>query len=46
MIAPILENELGVSCIVSDKFDTDTLGTFSGEIARKEDALENPLTID
>ncbi|TRX04509.1 DUF6671 family protein [Flavobacterium gawalongense] len=39
VIAPIFEKEFGVSCFVSDKFDTDTLGTFSGEIARKEDAL-------
>ena len=39
VIAPIFENELGVLCFVTDKFDTDTLGTFSGEIDRKEDAL-------
>ncbi len=39
VIAPILEKELGVLCTVSDNFDTDTLGTFSGEIDRKDDAL-------
>ncbi|PWA10452.1 DUF6671 family protein [Flavobacterium laiguense] len=39
VIAPIFEKELGVSCFVSDKFDTDTLGTFSGEIERKDSVL-------
>lgn len=39
VIAPIFEKELGVSCFVSDKFDTDTLGTFSGEIERKDGPL-------
>ena len=39
VIAPIFEKELGVSCFVSDKFDTDILGTFSGEIERKDDVL-------
>ncbi|HEX8576546.1 MAG TPA: DUF6671 family protein [Flavobacterium sp.] len=39
VIAPILEKELGVTCFVSDTIDTDTLGTFSGEIDRSEDAL-------
>lgn len=39
VIAPIFEKELGVSCFVSDKFDTDTLGTFSGEIERKDGAV-------
>ena len=39
VIAPLFENALGVSCFVSDEFDTDTLGTFSGEILRKDDAL-------
>lgn len=39
VIAPIFENRLSVQCFVTDKFDTDTLGTFSGEIDRKEDAL-------
>jgi len=39
VIAPIFEKGLGVRCFVSDKFDTDTLGTFSGEIDRKDGAL-------
>jgi hypothetical protein len=39
VIAPIFEKELGVSCFVSDIFDTDTLGTFTGEIERKDGAL-------
>lgn len=39
VIAPIFEKELGVKCFTSDKFDTDTLGTFSGEVARKKNAL-------
>lgn len=39
VIAPILEKELGVLCIVSENFDTDTLGTFTGEIDRKDDPL-------
>lgn len=39
VIAPIFETEFGVTSFVSDVFDTDSLGTFSGEIERKEDAL-------
>lgn len=39
VIAPLLEEHLGVDCFVPDDFDTDTLGTFTGEIERKEDAL-------
>jgi hypothetical protein len=39
-IAPILEKELGVQCIVSTNFDTDALGTFTGEIDRVDDPLE------
>lgn len=39
VIAPILEKELGLKCIVSTNFDTDELGTFSGEIERKDDPL-------
>lgn len=38
-IAPLLEKELGVSCIVPENFDSDQLGTFSGEVERKEDPL-------
>lgn len=40
VIAPILEKELGVKCIVSRNFDTDILGTFTGEVERKD----NPIT--
>lgn len=39
VIAPLFEKELGVRCFTSNKFDTDTLGTFSGEVSRKDDAL-------
>jgi hypothetical protein len=39
VIAPILENLLGVHCSLSQNFDTDELGTFSGEIERKEDPI-------
>jgi hypothetical protein len=34
IMTPILENQLGVKCIIPDEFDTDLLGTFSGEIER------------
>ena len=39
VIAPIFQKEFGVHCFTSDIFDTDTLGTFSGEITRKDDAM-------
>lgn len=39
VIAPLLEAVLGVTCFVVKDFDTDSLGTFSGEISRKDDAL-------
>lgn len=39
VIAPLFEQNLGVNCFTSDVFDTDCLGTFSGEIERKQDAL-------
>lgn len=39
VIQPILEKELGVRCIVSADFDTDQLGTFSGEVERPDDAI-------
>lgn len=38
-IAPIIEKELAVKCYTSNVFDTDLLGTFSGELQRKDDAL-------
>jgi len=39
VIAPILEKELGVRCFVDNTFDTDTLGTFTGEIERRHDPI-------
>lgn len=39
VIAPILEKELGVICFVDENFDTDTLGTFTGEIERVLDPV-------
>lgn len=39
VIAPLLEKALGVSCFVNTDFDTDALGTFTGEIERKLDPL-------
>jgi hypothetical protein len=39
VIAPILEKELGVKCFITDKFDTDQLGTFTGEVERKNDPI-------
>lgn len=39
VIAPLFWKEFRNYCFTSDTFDTDSLGTFSGEIDRKEDAL-------
>jgi hypothetical protein len=39
VIAPILESELGLSAFVDERFDTDLLGTFTGEVERKLDPL-------
>jgi hypothetical protein len=39
VIAPILEKELGVTCFVDETFDTDALGTFTGEVARVLDPI-------
>lgn len=39
VIAPILEKELGVSCFIDETFDTDTLGTFTGEVERELDPI-------
>jgi len=38
-IAPILESELGVQCIVPNNFNTDTFGTFTRDIARPADQI-------
>lgn len=39
VIAPLLEEHLGVTCFVNEAFDTDTLGTFSGEVERLLDPI-------
>jgi len=39
VIAPILEMELGVKCLVPSGFDTDAMGTFTGEVERRDDPL-------
>jgi hypothetical protein len=39
VIAPILEKELGVKCFVAEDLDTDKLGTFTGEVERKDDPI-------
>jgi hypothetical protein len=38
-IAPVLEAELGVSCITPNDLDTDLLGTFTGEVERRLDPV-------
>ncbi len=40
VIAPLLEANLNVKCFVLKDFDTDSFGTFTGEIARKDNAFE------
>ncbi|MFN7312200.1 MAG: DUF6671 family protein [Bacteroidota bacterium] len=40
VLAPLLERTLAVHCIPLTQFDTDSLGTFSGEVEREN----NPLT--
>jgi hypothetical protein len=39
IIAPLIEKAIGALCFISTAFDTDSLGTFSGEIERKDNAL-------
>ncbi|MCE2995873.1 MAG: DUF6671 family protein [Cyclobacteriaceae bacterium] len=39
VMAPILERELGVICFVDENFDTDELGTFTGEVERTLDPI-------
>ena len=39
VIAPLVIQELGVKEVLITDFDTDTLGTFSGEIDRKDDPI-------
>ncbi|MDV2991167.1 MAG: hypothetical protein N4J56_000821 [Chroococcidiopsis sp. SAG 2025] len=38
-IAPIVESELGVQCIVPNDFNTDIFGTFTRDIARPADQI-------
>jgi len=40
VIGPTLQNELGMLPFVLDQFDSDLLGTFTGEVERESDALE------
>jgi hypothetical protein len=39
VIAPLLEDSFNLKCIVPSEFNSDSLGTFSGEIERKSDPL-------
>ncbi len=39
VIAPILEKELSLKCFVASNFDTDQLGTFTGEVKRMDDPI-------
>lgn len=39
VIAPIIEKALGVHCVLAKNINTDHLGTFSGEIERKDDPV-------
>lgn len=39
VIAPLLEEALEVKCFVDTSFDTDILGTFSGEVERELDPV-------
>jgi len=40
VIAPLMKDALGVDCIIPDSFNTDSLGTFTGEIERTLSPLE------
>lgn len=40
VIAPIFNSEFGVNCFTTENFDTDLLGTFTGEVERDNDPLE------
>lgn len=39
VIAPILEQHLGVHCFIANELDTDAFGTFTGEIPRTLDPI-------
>lgn len=40
VIAPVVEQGLSVECVVPAFLDTDSLGTFSGEVSRKGSVLD------
>lgn len=40
VIAPIMNEMLGVDCVVPENYDTDVLGTFTGEVERMEDPVK------
>lgn len=42
-IAPLFEKEFGVNCFLPSNFNTDSLGTFSGEIERKNDPISTVI---
>ncbi len=44
VIAPLVEKALGVSCFTNKDFDTDALGTFTGEVARQADPVTTART--
>lgn len=39
VIAPILEKELGINCFIDESFNTDSFGTFTGEVERQIDPV-------
>ena len=39
VIGPLIEAAVGVHCFIPENFDTDLLGTFTGEVERKDDPL-------
>ena len=40
VIAPLFERAFGLDCFTPQNFDTDLLGTFTGEIERKDDPIK------
>lgn len=44
VISPIIEKKLRVNCFIPNDLDTDELGTFSGEVERKNDPLSTVRT--
>ncbi|MDG2431619.1 DUF6671 family protein [Flavobacterium sp.] len=44
VIKPLLEQNMGVECFTLPDFETDNLGTFSGEIRRENDPLTTVRT--